>query len=56
MIIVAFVDICAAYEAYDKVGNQSADDLLLDGMHPTDKGHRLVADLLIPAICSLTAR
>lgn len=53
---IPLVDVYAAYEAYDKTGNQSADDLLLDGMHPTDKGHRLVADLLIPAICSATAR
>jgi len=53
---ILLVDIYAAYEAYDKAGNQSAADLLLDGMHPANKGHRLVADLLIPAICSLTAR
>lgn len=32
------------FAVIDKKGN--ADDLLLDGMHPNEHGHRLVADLL----------
>jgi lysophospholipase L1-like esterase len=27
------------------------DTLLLDGMHPNDRGHEIVADMLLPAIC-----
>ncbi|MFA6568434.1 MAG: GDSL-type esterase/lipase family protein [Victivallales bacterium] len=47
------VDIYTAYSAYGKVENQSINDLLLDGMHPNDKGQRLVADLLIEEIVKL---
>lgn len=50
---VPLVDVYTAYEAYGKLGNQSVNDLLLDGMHPNDKGHRIVADLLIPEIVKL---
>lgn len=44
---VALVDVFAAVEAYGSTQGQSVDELLLDGMHPNDKGHRLVADLLL---------
>ena len=50
---VPLVDVYAAYTAYGKVEKQSVNDLLLDGMHPNDKGHRIVADLLIPEIVKL---
>lgn len=50
---VPLVDVCAAFQAYGKVKGQSVDDLLLDGMHPNDKGHRLVTDLLIKVIFEL---
>ncbi|MEW6358052.1 MAG: GDSL-type esterase/lipase family protein [Planctomycetota bacterium] len=33
---------------------QAVDDLLLDGMHPNDKGHALVADLLARKIVEMT--
>ena len=37
---------------YRKAGHfadgQSVDDLLLDGMHPNDNGHALIAELLAP--------
>jgi len=36
----------AAFEAYGTDTDKSVEDLLLDGMHPNEKGHRLVADLL----------
>ena len=41
------VDVYAAFEAYGAENGKSVADLLLDGMHPNDRGHRLVADLLI---------
>ena len=47
---VPLVDVYAAYQAYGKVKGHSMDELLLDGMHPNDRGHRLTASLLIEAI------
>ena len=47
---VALVDVYAAFEAYGAGNGQQVDDLLLDGMHPNRKGHRLVADMLIKEI------
>jgi len=49
------VDVYAAHEAYGAVKGQNADDLLLDGMHPNDKGQRLVADLLMAEIVKMVA-
>jgi lysophospholipase L1-like esterase len=43
---VPLVDVFAAFVAYGKKEGQSVDDLLLDGMHPNDEGHRIVAELL----------
>lgn len=50
---VPLVDVYAAFEAYGKIKGQSVDDLLLDGMHPNDKGQRLVSDLLMEVILGL---
>ena len=50
---VPLIDVYAVFEAYGKVPGQSVDDLELDGMHPNDKGHRIVADLLIALILKL---
>jgi lysophospholipase L1-like esterase len=44
------VDIRAAYPAYAARNKTTVDGLLLDGVHPNDLGHRLVAQLLVPAI------
>lgn len=43
---VPLVDVYAVFQAYDAVEGQSMDELLLDGMHPNDKGHAMVAELL----------
>jgi len=43
---VPLIDVYAAFEAYGAETNHSVDDLLLDGMHPNEKGQRLVAGLL----------
>ncbi len=43
-LAVPLVDIHAAFTA------KGPDALLLDGMHPNDKGHQLVAELLLPVI------
>lgn len=47
---VPLVDIYAAYEAVNKKRGKSHDQLLSDGVHPNDQGHRLVADLLTPEL------
>ena len=52
---VPLVDVYAAYQDYGKVKGHSMDELLLDGMHPNDRGHRLTAGLLIQAILKLDA-
>ena len=46
------VDVYALFEAYDAKDGQSMDDLLLDGMHPNDAGHRLVAEALMGVIAT----
>lgn len=47
---VPLVDIHDAYPAYASKHNLTIDQLLLDGMHPTDQGHQLVTELLVPVI------
>jgi len=47
---VPLVDVYAAFEKYAKQKDQTAQDLLLDGIHPNTKGQRMVADLLMPKI------
>jgi lysophospholipase L1-like esterase len=43
-LAVPLVDVHAAFTA------QNADKLLLDGMHPNDAGHQLIAGLLVPIL------
>lgn len=43
---VPVVDVYAAFEKYGKAEGQSVDELLLDGMHPNEKGQHLVFELL----------
>lgn len=44
------VDVRAAFDAYAAQPGHSLDELLLDGMHPNDKGHAIVAERLLPTI------
>ena len=50
---VPLVDLFRTHEDYDKVDGQSVDDLFLDGMHPNDTGHAIVADMLLPVVREL---
>ena len=43
-LAVPLVDVHDAFVA------KGPDKLLLDGMHPNDEGHRLIAELLVPVI------
>jgi lysophospholipase L1-like esterase len=47
---IGLVDAYAAFSAYGIQPGCAIDDLLPDGMHPNDRGHRIVADLLIKAV------
>jgi len=47
---VPLVDVYARFRAYSEEPGQAAEDLLLDGMHPNDKGHALIADWLLEAM------
>ena len=42
----SLVDTARIFAKYGAQPGQSVDDLLLDGMHPNEKGHRLVAECL----------
>ena len=44
------VDLHRQFMDYHHVEGQDLSDLLLDGMHPNDKGHRMIADALMPII------
>lgn len=44
------VDVRAAYPAFAARQQTDLGGLLLDGMHPNDLGHQLVAELLVPVI------
>jgi lysophospholipase L1-like esterase len=43
-LAVPLVDVRAAFL------ERNPDDLLLDGMHPDDEGHRIIAELLLPVV------
>jgi lysophospholipase L1-like esterase len=43
-LAVPLVDVHEAFTA------KNADKLLLDGLHPNDAGHQLIADLLLPIL------
>lgn len=49
------VDVYAAFQSHGAVEGQSVDSLLLDGMHPNNAGHALVANMLAEAINGLVA-
>jgi lysophospholipase L1-like esterase len=53
---VPLVDIYRYFEEYDRVEGQRAADLLLDGMHPNDTGHHLIASLLSKQILSMNLK
>ncbi len=44
---VQLIDIDRAFDEFGKANGESVDDLLLDGIHPNERGHRLIADALI---------
>lgn len=44
---VGLIDVYQAFQAYGEKSGQSIDDLLLDGVHPNEKGQQLVAELIL---------
>jgi lysophospholipase L1-like esterase len=53
---VELVDVFNLFIDYGEVKGRKIDDLLLDGMHPSAAGHRLVADALKEAIAPQSSR
>jgi len=53
---VTLVDVAKAFESHTEDGDRSMDDLLLDGMHPNQQGHQLIAALLSPLIVGLSKK
>ena len=47
---VPIVDVRTAYAGFAAGKGTTVNGLLLDGMHPNDLGHELVAEMLLPAI------
>lgn len=43
---VPLIDVDLAFKQYAEQPSQSIDDLLLDGMHPNEQGHKLISNLL----------
>ncbi|MEZ6089268.1 MAG: GDSL-type esterase/lipase family protein [Pirellulaceae bacterium] len=44
---VSLLDVHQLFEDFGKIEGQTVGDLLLDGIHPNDRAHRLIADELI---------
>ena len=53
---VTLVDLHRQFMEYHRIEGQDLSDLLLDGMHPNDKGHRMVADALLPIVQNRVTR
>ncbi len=51
---VPLIDVHAAYPGFAAERKTTVDQLMLDGMHPNDLGHELVARLLVPVIRAQT--
>jgi len=52
---IPLVDVWAEYERINAADGRSSNNLLLDNVHPNDKGHELVAKLLADSIGTLLA-
>ncbi len=50
---VPLVDVYQGFYDYGGVAGQAAEDLLLDGMHPNDRGHAMIAKWLLEAMAKL---
>ncbi len=50
---VPLIDIYRSFEHYGETDGNSIDDLLLDGIHPNEHGHRIVADIIIAQLQKL---
>jgi lysophospholipase L1-like esterase len=53
---VPLADVHAAYPGFAAKHKTTVDQMLLDGVHPGDSGHELVAELLVPVIRDLLRR
>lgn len=47
------IDVYQCFQQYPVTESQAVSDLLLDGIHPNQTGHRLIADRLIPLVMQI---
>lgn len=47
---VPLIDVYRLFMDYDKKEGRSMDDLLPDGLHPNDTGHRMITNALLPVV------
>ena len=52
---VPLVDVYRLFDDYARSDRNRLHDLTLDGMHPNDRGHRMIADHLVTIIRPLTS-
>jgi lysophospholipase L1-like esterase len=50
---VPLIDVYQGFYDYGNVAGQAAEDLLLDGMHPNDRGHAMIAEWLLKEMAKL---
>jgi len=50
---VPLIDVYQRFYDYDGVAGQATEDLLLDGMHPNNRGHAMIADWLLKEMGTL---
>ena len=50
---IPFIDVYSLYIEYGNSPNRQVDDLLLDGVHPNDRGHEILAEKLTEMICAM---
>jgi lysophospholipase L1-like esterase len=53
---VALIDVYQNFKTFGKQDGQTVDDLLLDGIHPNERGHRLVSDQLLAKLRNADAK
>ncbi len=51
---VPLIDVYQRFYDYGSVAGQAAEDLLLDGMHPNDRGHAMIAKWLLKEMAALS--
>ena len=54
--MVPLVDVYSIFEEYGTQPGHAVDELLVDGVHPNDEGHKIIADRLVEQITAARQR